>query len=159
MEAIILEEEPLDVGYASEAVELSDTKAQTVRTGGQTGATQLLIALPRLDGASAREIEAILPALGGVIPQIVLSTAEDLRTDTELPVLIDDDEAFGDLYGVRIGSGSLSGHLAKALFVISKDGAIFYEEVPIAPEKPFNAELLVQKCAAAHECYTGKGCH
>lgn len=155
MQAMMLEDEPLDVGYAADRVTLHDTGGKAVEVGGQNG-TQLLIALPQLDAATASALQEATAELPKTVRlQIILSTADDLQVTTELPVAIDDDEAFGDLYGVRLQNGKL----APALFVVSKDGAIFHEEIVLNPEGTFNTSLLYQKCVAASECYTGKGCH
>jgi peroxiredoxin len=67
----------------------------------------------------------------------------------------DVDEAFGDYYGVRLSNKEL----AKSLFIISKDGAVFYHEILEDLSAPFNFDKALVKIAAAQNCYTGKGCH
>jgi hypothetical protein len=71
----------------------------------------------------------------------------------------DTDEAFGDYYGVRLAKGELGGEFTKALFVISKDGAVFYDEILRDLNESFSLDTALVKIAAAQSCYTGKGCH
>lgn len=67
----------------------------------------------------------------------------------------DYDEAFGDYYGVRLSNKEL----AKGLFIVSKDGALFYNEILTDQNESFSLEKALPKIAAAMNCYTGKGCH
>lgn len=160
-----LDDIPLDVGYASERVELKNGSNGTFPIGGQNGATQVIVTTPFVDEgllAQLREIDALLSlnALGGITKALVVATdTHDAPALEEWQFGIDDDEAFGDYYGVRLSSGELSGEFAKALFVISKDGALFYDEILRDLHEPFSLDKAVIKIAAAQTCYTGKGCH
>ncbi|MBN2897083.1 MAG: hypothetical protein JXK05_14465 [Campylobacterales bacterium] len=160
-----LEEPPLDIGYASEKVRLSTQEGQERFIGGQNGKTQILIGAPFVDEAFIEELQgiaAILPK-GGDYPVeaalIVAHAAHTLIAIEGFETLIDSEGEFGDFYGVRIKNGPCGGELAKALFLISKDGAIFYEEIPSNLLERFNLETLERKIFAAQSCYTGKGCH
>lgn len=159
-----LEDLPMDVGYASERVSLSDgTKSFTA--GGHTGFTQLLISTPFIDEEfliQMREIDTLLAlnALQGISKTIVVANAG--HTDPRMEGWmfgIDSDEAFGDYYGIRLAPGELGGEFAKALFIISKDGALFHSEIVPDLHGPFSLEKVLNKIAAAQNCYTGKGCH
>ncbi|MFZ5374192.1 MAG: hypothetical protein ACOZBX_01430, partial [Campylobacterota bacterium] len=160
-----LEELPLDIGYASERVELKNASGETFHIGGQSGATQLIVTAPFLDEAlltQLRELDDLLSlnALDAITKALVVAT--DKHDDPELEEWrfgIDADEAFGDYYGIRLAPGELGGEFAKALFVISKDGALFYDEVLRDLSGPFSVENALVKIAAAQNCYTGKGCH
>ncbi len=72
---------------------------------------------------------------------------------------IDTDKEFGDFYGMRIAQGDLGGELTKGLFIVSKDGALFYNEILNDLNESFSLEKALPKIAAAMNCYTGKGCH
>jgi peroxiredoxin len=74
-------------------------------------------------------------------------------------LIIDSEEEFGNMYGTKIVSGSLNDMLTKSLFLISKDGAIFYLELPEELEKPLNLERLQVELNKAYVSYTGTGCH
>lgn len=160
---LTLEDIPLDEGYASEKVEATDIGGAKVIFGGQTGKTQIVFSAPYLDQTNLQEFEAIFNDKDFDQEQIekylIVATKEDIKVATDLPLLIDSDEAFGDYYGVRISDTALEGKLAKTLFVISKDGAIFYEEIPNEQTAAFDTQKLYQKTLAALNCYTGKGCH
>jgi len=44
-------------------------------------------------------------------------------------VLIDEDRQFGKKYGVLIGEGKLKNRLARAVFIVDKEGVVRYKEV------------------------------
>lgn len=156
-----LEDMPLDVGYASERCDLKNSAGETFRIGGQNGATQLLISVPFIDKgllSQLREMDTLfsLNALGGVTKALILSSDKhDLPTMQEWLVGYDYDEAFGDYYGVRLTNKEL----AKSLFILSKDGAVFYHEILADLNEPFSIDKALAKIVAANSCYTGKGCH
>ena len=158
-----LEDMPLDIGYASEKVTLKTSEGTDSTVGGQNGTTQLIVTAPFIDDTFIAELEAIdkaLPASEDVSAALVV--AGDTHAAPNLPrfrFLIDRDSEFADWYGVRLSGAPLEGELTKALFVISKDGALYYDEFPKNLHDPFNAEAAVRKIYAAQECYTGKGCH
>lgn len=156
-----LEDMPLDIGYASERVDLKNTAGESFRIGGQNGSTQLLISAPFIDEmliTQLKEIDTLLSlnALGGLTKALVV--ANDMH---ELPSLeewlsgYDYDEAFGDYYGVRLSNKELT----KSLFIVSKDGAVFYHEILSDLNDPFSIDKALAKIVAANSCYTGKGCH
>ena len=160
-----LEDMPLDVGYASERVDLKKSSDETFRIGGQNGATQLILAVPFITEACITQLHDIdsllyVNALGGITKALVVaSNKHSLPSLEEWLVGYDYDEAFGDYYGVRLSKGELGGEFAKALFVISKDGAVFYHEILEDLNAPFSFDKALVKIAAAQNCYTGKGCH
>jgi peroxiredoxin len=160
-----LDDIPLDPGYASERVELKNASEERFNIGGQNGATQLIVTTPFVDEellVQLAEIDTLLTlnALGGITKALVVAT--DKHHDPKLPEWqfgIDESEAFGDYYGIRLSPGELGGEFAKALFVISKDGALFYDEILRDLNAPFDTAKAIVKIAAAQTCYTGKGCH
>ena len=158
-----LEDMPLDIGYASEKVKLKTKEGADTIVGGQNGKTQLIVTAPFIDDSFIAELEAIdkaLPDSGEVSATLIV--AGDAHEAPKLPhfnFLIDSENEFADWYGVRLSGAPLEGELTKALFVISKDGALYYDEFAKNLHDPFNAEAAVRKIYAAQECYTGKGCH
>lgn len=160
-----LEDMPLDIGYASEKVEVKSPDGAKTTIGGQNGKTQLIVTAPFIDDALKAELEQIdreLPEGGEYEVTAALLVANEMHGDPALKkirFLIDHDDAFGDYYGVRLCGEPCDGELTKALFVISKDGALFYDEFVENLHEPFNADTLLRKIAAAQTCYTGKGCH
>lgn len=158
---LTLEDMPLDVGYASERVTLKNHSGESFTIGGQNGATQLLISAPFIDDpliTQLREIDTLLSlnALGGITKALVVANDKhELPAMEEWLVGYDYDEAFGDYYGIRLSNKEL----AKSLFVISKDGAVFYTEIPSDLNEPFSLEKVLPKISASTSCYTGKGCH
>lgn len=160
-----LDEMPLDIGYASEKVTLQDYKGEEYILGGQNGKTQLIITLPFIDETIKKELEAInneLPYGGEHEVTASLVVANNSHEEIALEKInsyIDTKEELGDFYGVRLVGEPCSGELTKSLILISKDGAIFYDEFSTNLHNPFNIETLMRKIYAAQTCYTGKGCH
>lgn len=156
-----LEDMPLDVGYASEKVNLKNTTGDIFSIGGQNGATQLLISTPFIDDALSSQLEEIdrllsLNALGGITKALIVANdTHTLPQSEEWLSGYDYDEAYGDYYGVRLSNKEL----AKTLFIISKDGAVFYHEILGDLNGSFSIDKTLSKIVAANSCYTGKGCH
>lgn len=160
-----LEAIPLDIGYASEKVTLTNAGGEKRSVGGQNGKTQLIVTAPVVDDALISQLTALendLPAdgEGGVSAALIVAGAHHKAPDlSRFEFLIDSDEEFADWYGVRLSGAPLEGEMTKALFIISKDGALYYDEFVKNIDDPFNTETALRKIHAALECYTGKGCH
>ena len=155
----------MDLGYASEQITLYDDQDQTHLVGGHTGKTQLILSTPFIDDAFSEElqkIDALLSDEEGEQFEASLVVANDSHLNPSLKhirFLIDKEEEFGDWYGIRLQGEALQGEFTKSLMLISKDGALFYDEYPQDISSGFNHETLLRKITAAHTCYTGKGCH
>lgn len=164
-----LEDMPLDIGYASERVTLFDTEDRPVEIGGQNGKTQLIISVPFIDESLTEELQEIAQLVGEVSAAetgreietflIVSADGHEAPKQETIRFLIDKEEAFGDWYGIRLKGPELEGAFTKSLTIISKDGAIFYDEYLQEINNRFNLERLRRKITAAQTCYTGKGCH
>jgi thiol peroxidase len=160
-----LEDTPLDIGYASEKVHLSDINGKDHLIGGHSGQTQLIITTPFIDEAFIQELQKI----GELIPSSQtykvsksLVVAHNSQSAPELEnfnFFIDSHGEFGDMYGVRLKGEPFDGELTKAIILISKDGAIFYDQFCDDLSHQFNTDILYRKILAAQLCYTGKGCH
>ncbi|MGZ5209072.1 MAG: hypothetical protein ACXWB0_08655 [Sulfuricurvum sp.] len=162
---LYLEDMPLDIGYASEKVSLKNHKDETFTIGGQNGFTQLIFSIPFIDDeflAQLKEIDTLLGlnALQGISKTLVVANPKHTNPQMEGWLFgIDTNEEFGDYYGMRIAKGELGGEFAKGLFIVSKDGALFYNEILNDLNTSFSLEKALPKIAAAMNCYTGKGCH
>lgn len=160
-----LEDEPLDIGYASEKVSVKDSSGNVQILGGQNGKTQVIVSTPFIDDKfidELKEMSKVLPKGGDyeVNTSIIVANNEHLNPDiNNIDFFVDHDDEFGDWYGVRLSDGPCEKELTKALFIISKDGALFYDEFVTNLHETFNLETLVRKVNAAQICYTGKGCH
>jgi len=160
-----LEDEPLDIGYASEKVGVVDSGGKQCVIGGQNGKTQVVITAPFMDDSLADEIDTIRKSLSEKSPEeltVSLVVANSEHSDPGIDGVdfyVDSEGEFGDWYGVRLLGGPCDRELTKAVFVISKDGALFYDEFVSSLHDTFTQDRLYRKVSAAIECYTGKGCH
>jgi len=77
----------------------------------------------------------------------------------KINIVFDDFDEFKELYGTEIVTGSMAGDLCKSIFLISKDGAIFYIDILDDLEKSFDLERLQVELNKAYVTYTGVGCH
>jgi len=160
-----LDDLPLDIGYASEKVTVHSKDAKEHMLGGQDGKTQLIITMPYIDETFMKELQEIdemLPNGGDYEVTTSLVVANTKHTDPELKKInfyIDANEELGDFYGVRLKGEPFDNELTKAVILISKDGAIYYDDFVENIDDKFNLETLYRKISAAQLCYTGKGCH
>ncbi|MDD2356601.1 MAG: hypothetical protein PHX13_01655 [Thiovulaceae bacterium] len=156
---------PLDIGYASEKVSVKGEDGAFHVIGGQDGKTQLIICAPFLDHEFLLELQTIekeLPNGGTYEITASLVFAEPLKEKLALQrfqIFSDDKEEFADFYATKLSGEPYEGALTKALILISKDGAIFYDEFVTDLNEKFNLPTLLRKIYAAQTCYTGKGCH
>lgn len=150
-----LEDMPLDIGYASQKVTITDINGSKFVIGGQNGKTQLLITSPFIDDEFVKELKEL-----GINASFIASNKNMTNPNLKnIDFYIDSDGEFGDFYGVRVKGEPFDGKFTKAVILISKDGAIFYDEFLKDLDEKFNLENLLHKITAAQTCYTGKGCH
>jgi len=160
-----LEDIPIDIGYASEKVTLTDVNGTECTIGGHNGNTQLIITTPFIDDDFINEmhhIDEIIPTDGENKIEAFLVVANDSHNTVEIPkfdFLIDSKEELRDFYGVRLTGKPYDNELTKAIILISKDGAIYYDQFCDDLTHHFNKDILYRKILAAQLCYTGKGCH
>jgi len=160
-----LEDTPLDIGYMSEKITLKLLDGTEIEIGGQNGATQVLISLPFLADHEIQELQKIdsfLPQGGEYEVQTTLIFAqkpENIPSFEKIRIAVDAQGEFGDMYAFRLQGEPLEGALAKQITLISKDGALFYDDFCNNLQDNFNLEKLELKIIAAQNCYTGKGCH
>lgn len=160
-----LEDEPLDVGYASQRVVVVDGENRDVEIGGQNGKTQLILTAPFIDDALVEEYKEIVNSLPKneqyeVVTNLVVASDTHPNPNIDgVNFLVDKKRELRDFYGVGLVGEPCDGELTKAVVLVSKDGAIFYDEFATNLHDKFNMPMLLHKVAAAQTCYTGKGCH
>lgn len=163
--AMRLEATPLDIGYASQKVTLTGGDNKAYSLGGQNGKTQLIITTPFIDNAFKEELKSINTILAQENKEelnAAIVVANESHEDPKLDYfdfMIDTDDEFADWYGVTLTGEPCDGELTKALFLITRDGALFYDDIVSDLHEPFDLQTLERKILAAKNCYTGKGCH
>jgi thiol peroxidase len=156
---------PLDIGYASQRVSVKGEDKAYHTIGGQDGKTQLIVCAPFVDDELLLELQQIEKELpNGGEYEITASLIFDKPLKEKLSlqrfqIFSDDKEEFADFYATKLSGEPYDGALTKALILISKDGAIFYDEFLSNLSEKFNFPTLLRKVYAAQTCYTGKGCH
>ena len=161
--AVNLSGEPLKAGDAAPSVTLPKTDLSNVTVGGSNNKVQLLVVVPSLDTAvcatETRNFNAKAADLDGVETCVIsmdLPFASGRFCSTEgienLSVLSDfRAKEFGEKYNVLLKDGPLAGVLARAIFVVGKDGKVAYSQlVPEITAEPNYDEALEAAKAAAH---------
>lgn len=169
-ESLELCEDFIDVGYMAENIEVADTKGEIleIKRSHPDKAMTLLVSFPHDNNGFMDEILVMDELLSKI--QVPLNCYfifdKDYKVDTVLKnrlkkfsLVLDTEEEFGNMYGTKLVSGSLEDKLTKSLFLISKDGAIFYLEMPGDLSDPFDLDRLRVELNKAYTSYTGVGCH
>ncbi|MGE4457380.1 MAG: hypothetical protein AB7E13_10610 [Arcobacteraceae bacterium] len=164
-EALELIDEFVEVGYKSERVKILSKTNENITIGGynNTKKVVLIISMPDIDGINT-QIQKLDTYLKNIVVDIdcflVMSNEKvfDLSLSKLIPVC-DKYKEFGTMYGTLIVDGSLENELCKALFIIGKDGAIYYENTLENLSDEFDLERLSIELNRAFGSYTGKGCH
>lgn len=168
-ETLELCEDFTDVGYMADNFEAMDLYGNPVKIKRSHAdhAMTILVSYPNYEAFQA-EILALdtflshlqVPVHCYLIFDFVIPEATAVANRLKKFILLfDTEQEFGSMYGTQIVSGSLTDRLTKSLFLISKDGAIFYLDMPNDLAKPLNLERLQVELNKAYITYTGVGCH
>ncbi len=164
-----LVEDFIDIGYMAENIEVLDTNEQkrVVKRSNPERSMTLLLSFP-----TCKEFQEEILSIDAFMSDIQVDIAcyfifKERSEETQalqkklqkFEVVYDSEEEFGNMYGTLIVNGSLEGKLTKSLFLISKDGAVFYLNMPQNIEDLFNLERLQAELNRAYVTYTGVGCH
>ncbi len=166
-EILCLTDEFTDVGYMAENFEALDVNKEsiTIKRSHTNHAMSVFISLPIplideifiLDEfLSMVQVEIYCYVVFSHYSDEVASISSKLKT---IKPLFDEFNEFGELYGTQIESGSLASELCKSLFLVSKDGAIFYIDMPQDLQTPLDRDRLQIELNKAYLTYTGVGCH
>ena len=159
-----------DVGYMADNFEAMDFYGNPleIKRSHADKAMTLLVSFPMYIEGFKEEIlklDAFLSHLKVevycyLIFDFVLPEATVLQNRLKkFKLIFDTEEEFGSMYGTKIINGTLKNRLAKSLFLISKDGAIFYIDMPQVLENPLDLDRLQIELNKAYSSYTGVGCH
>jgi thiol peroxidase len=147
------------VGAAAPEVEVVASNLSPLKIGGASGKTQVIVTLPSLDtGVCATETRkfnveaASLPNVQVVVISMDLPFAAGRFCTTEgiANVATGSDfrsRSFAKKYGVLMTDGPLEGLLARAVFVIDKNGKLAYKEVvsEVTTEPNYEAAIKAAK--------------
>lgn len=159
-------EEFMDIGYMAENFEATtlDGGSKEIKRSNPDRIMTLLLSFP-----NAKEFESGIHKIDEFMSHIqieincymLFASKEDCNLDglKKFEILIDSEQEFGGMYGASIEDSSIEGKLTKSLFLIGKDGAIFWLEVPEDLSKELDLDRLQVELNKAYVTYTGVGCH
>jgi peroxiredoxin len=159
-------EEFMDIGYMAENFEAITLqgKSKEIKRSNPERIMTLLVAFP-----NSKEFENEILKIDEFMSHIqieincyaLFAAKEDCHIDglKKFETLFDSEQEFGGMYGATIEDGSLEGKLTKSLFLIGKDGSIFWLDVPQDLSNELDLERLQVELNRAYVSYTGVGCH
>ncbi|MBN2768671.1 MAG: hypothetical protein JXQ68_06170 [Campylobacterales bacterium] len=166
-ERLELTDDFIDVGYMAENIVAEDINGdifEIKRSHGDDSMT-LLVSLPQMLLDEVATLDKFLSAIKVPIHcYLILAERrqegqEGLKKLQKLEAVFDVQEEFGGMYGTKIVTGSMAPDLCKSIFLISKEGAIFYIDMPLKLEENFDLERLGIELNKAYVIYNGVGCH
>jgi thiol peroxidase len=151
-----LEGKERKVGKEAPAAKVRTLDAEETVIGMIAPETQLLIAIPSLKtevcSLGAKKFNTLLAGIKKLKTVMVTTDDDDFLREyvqnegiENATVVIDTNGEFATKFGLRIGEGKLKGRLARACFVIDKEGMIVYKE--IVPE--ITDEIDYDRCMEA----------
>jgi peroxiredoxin len=160
----------IDIGYMAENFEATDTNGQSkeIKRSHSDGSMSLFISFPDTSDDFSAEILRVDQFMSKIqVPIQCYFVFNEETKDTatmnnkleKFEILFDTEDEFGNMYGTKIVSGNMADKLTKALFLVSKDGAVFFLDMPKDLEKEFDLERLQVELNKAYVTYTGVGCH
>jgi len=159
-------EEFMDIGYMAENFEATSCNGESkaIARSNPERIMTLLISFPNAKAFENEigKIDAFMSRIQiDIHCYIVFASIEDCDFVKlqKFETLIDHNEEFGGMYGVKIINGSLEGKLTKSLFLIGKDGSIFWLETPHDLSCELNLDRLQIELNRAYTSYSGVGCH
>lgn len=159
-------DEFVEIGFNSEKVNLIDLHNHRVTIGGydKEREIQVIMSIPHCDSSFLDEalvVDSFLSsATASIKSYLILGAFVDNLPDFKaFKVCFDNDFEFGNMYGTKIISKNLGDNLAKSFFIIGKDGAIYYDFMPVDLEKLVDLQRVRLELNKVFTTYTGVGCH
>ncbi|ANE33350.1 thiol peroxidase [Campylobacter hyointestinalis] len=166
---VSLEGDTVNVGQKAPVVEVVGKDLSSFEVGGANGKFQVLIAVPSLDtGVCATETRKFNEKLAGKNGVSVNVISMDLpfamgrfcATEGIENLKVGSDfrgAKFAKAYGLLLKDSPLAGLLARAVFVLDKDGVVIYKEIVSEITTEPNYEAII--AALSSSCGCGCGHH
>jgi len=163
-------EDFIDIGYMAENFEVEDVNGETkeIKRSHSDGAMSLFVSFPDASEDFLEEIFKIDHFMSNIQVPIKCYFIFNEKSDNttifqdkikKFEMVFDSEDEFGNMYGTKIVTGDMEDKLTKAIFLISKDGAVFFLDMPNDLGKEFDLERLQVELNKAYVTYTGSGCH
>ncbi|MDD2698577.1 MAG: hypothetical protein PHF17_07250 [Arcobacteraceae bacterium] len=160
----------IDVGYMAENVVVEDLHGHkvTLQRSHSDKSMSLFVSFPYFGNGFVDEILKLDSLLKTIqvplncffIFDVEMADKVVLKNRLEkFEIVFDSEDEFGNMYGMKIVDGTLKNKLTKGLFLINKDGSVFYIDIPDDLEKPLDIDRLIIELNKAYATYTGVGCH
>lgn len=164
-ETFELTDEFIDIGYMAEDIEAQNFTSDKVliSKASPNRSIQIFLSFPNFEDFK-KEIIAFDDFINEAKVEIYCYVIFDKNETCEysfkkLIAILDTEDDYGNMYGTKIVSGSLTDKLTKALFLIGKDGAIYHIDMPNNLEQPLDFERIRVELNKVYQSYTGVGCH
>jgi len=167
-EVLSLIDDAMEEGYMAQSITVSTPYADkfTIQRSSKDISMTILFSVPNLEfEEDILQIDNFLSLLQVPIHSYLIfdrpsQGAQKLQKQLKImQMAYDNYNEFGAWYGTKILDGSLADSLCKSLFLISKDGAVFYVDMPHDMSDKINLERLHIALNKAFTIYTGVGCH
>lgn len=160
----------IDIGYMAENVKVTDFYGHkiTLQRSHSDKSMSLFVSFPYFGNGFVDEmlkLDTLLKTIQVPINCYLIFNQEMLDKTAlknrleKFEIVFDSEDEFGNMYGMRIVDGSLQDKLTKGLFLINKDGSVFYLDIPDDLDKPLDIDRLIVELNKAYATYTGAGCH
>lgn len=161
----------LKVGDKAPVIEVCGKDLSAVKVGGASDKIQILAVVPSLDtGVCATETRKFNQNAAGkdnvklsvISMDLPFAMGRFCSTEGIENLVVASDfrnKEFGKAYGVLIADGALAGLLARAIFVIGKDGTIIHKEIVAEVTTEPNYEAIQAAVMANGGCGGSCGCH
>ncbi len=160
----------IDVGYMAENILVEDFYGNKIilERSNSDKTMSLFISIPELGNGFLDEIiqldklmKTIQIPIGCflIFNEMIIDKIALKNRLEKFEIVFDVENEFGNMYGMKIINGTFKDKLTKGLFLINKDGSVFYLDIPDDMEKRINTERLIVELNKAYLTYTGIGCH
>lgn len=165
-EILTLIDEFMEIGYMAEDVKVHNFHKDeiTIKRSNNEKSMQIFASTPFNDN-SIIELDKFLSDVSVDLRCFLIVDSEFQELSAlknslnKFEIFQDRDDEFGSMYGTKIISGSLKDKLTKSLFLIGKDGAIYYIDMPENLSTSFDLERLRIELNKVYQSYNGVGCH
>ncbi len=153
---VTVSEPQLQIGSPAPQVTLTTPDFKQKEIGGATGKIQIIstiesfntsvcdIQTMKLNETSKRLKEVQISVVTSNVPFVVDAFKTEHKINNINLLSTFNSDVFGKKYGIQVVGGELTGILARAVFVVDKNGKIIYKEIPQNIDKMPNLQAAIK---------------